>query len=77
MEMSECDLDSAVTDWVIEHPGILAVLQEMGIDYCCEGKSLRYASRQRGLDPDAVLTKLRNSLDANRQFLSEGETVCE
>ena len=65
--MSECDLDTSVPDWVIEHPATLAVFQELGIDYCCGGKSLGFACRQRGLDAEAVLAKLHCHLDAGRQ----------
>jgi regulator of cell morphogenesis and NO signaling len=50
--MSECDLDTPVPDWVIEHPDTLAVFKELGIDYFCGGKSLGFACRQRGLDPE-------------------------
>ena len=65
--MSECDLDTSVPDWVIEHPATLAIFQELGIDCCCGGKSLAYTCRQQGLDAQAVLTKLLASLDAKRQ----------
>ena len=75
--MSEWDLDTSVTDWVIEHPELLAVFQELGIEHCCEGKSLRYACRQRGLDPDAVLLRLLDRNETNRRTDSEGETVRE
>ncbi len=65
--MSECDLDTPVPDWVIEHPETLAVFQELGIDTCCGGKSLGFACRQRGLDAEAVLAQLRCRLGASRQ----------
>ena len=65
--MSDCDLDTSVPDWVIEHPESLALFQELGVDYCCGGKSLEYACRQQGLDAQAVLTKLLACLDAKRQ----------
>lgn len=65
--MSECDLDTSVPDWIIDHPETLAVFQELGIDAACGGKSLGFACRQRGLDPAAVLAKLRLILDASRQ----------
>ena len=65
--MSECDLDTSVPDWVIEHPATLTVFQELGIDCCCAGKSLAFACHQRGLDPQAVLTELRSCLDVKRQ----------
>ncbi len=65
--MSECDLDSSVPEWMIEHPVTLAVFRELGIDYCCGGKSLAYACRQQGLDANEVLEKLRRGLDGELQ----------
>jgi len=65
--MSECDLDTSVPDWVIEHPETLTVFQELGIDYCCGGKSLAFSCRQQGLDAEAVLAKLVCRLDVSRQ----------
>ena len=65
--MTECDLDTPVPDWVIEHPPTLAVFQELGIDYSCGGKSLGYACRQQGLDAEVVLATLRCCLDAKQQ----------
>jgi iron-sulfur cluster repair protein YtfE (RIC family) len=56
--MTDCDLDTAVPDWVIDHPETLHLFQQLGIDTSCSGKSLRYACHQRGLDGTAVLTKL-------------------
>jgi iron-sulfur cluster repair protein YtfE (RIC family) len=64
--MSECDLDTSVPDWVIDHPETLTVFQELGIDTCCGGKSLGFACRQRGLDGDAVLAKLLRGVDTSR-----------
>jgi quercetin dioxygenase-like cupin family protein len=60
--MSECDLDTPVPEWVIDHPETLTTFQELGIDYCCGGKSLAHACRERGLDAAAVLEQLRHSL---------------
>ena len=62
--MSECDLDTSVPDWVIEHPETLIVFQELGINCGCGGKSLAYACHQQGLDPQVVLTELRCCLEA-------------
>jgi iron-sulfur cluster repair protein YtfE (RIC family) len=64
--MSECDLDTSVPDWVIEHPETLAVFQRLAIETCCGGKSLRYACRQQGLDPETVLAALRSTLVASQ-----------
>ena len=65
--MVECDLDTPVPDWVIEHPESLTVFQELGIDYCCGGKSLAYACRDRGLDAAAVLTRLQRFLEVQHK----------
>jgi regulator of cell morphogenesis and NO signaling len=64
--MSQCNLDTSVPDWVIDHPETLPAFQELGIDTCCGGKSLEFACRQRGLDGEAVLAKLLRRLDAGR-----------
>lgn len=64
--MIECDLDTSVSDWVIDHPATLAVFEEFGIDYCCGGKSLAYACSQQGVDARMVLARLIGSLDENR-----------
>ena len=60
--MNECDLDTSIPDWVIEHPETLTVFQESGIDQSCGGKSLAYACRERGLDAEVVLKKLLGCL---------------
>jgi len=53
-----CNLDTSVPDWVIDHPETTALFNELCIDTCCEGKSLEYVCRQRGLDPQDVLDRL-------------------
>ena len=65
--MRESDLETSVSDWVIEQPATLTIFQQLGIDYTCGGKSLAYACRQRGLDEQAVLAKLYGCLDEQRQ----------
>jgi regulator of cell morphogenesis and NO signaling len=65
--MSDCDLDTPVPDWVIEHPATLAIFQEFGIDYSCGGKSLAYVCRQQGLDEQVVLKKLLGCLHATHE----------
>lgn len=61
--MSGCDLDTSVPDWVVEHPAILPILEELGIDYCCGGKSLGHACREQGHDAAAVLARLRRLIE--------------
>lgn len=60
-----CDLDTAVIDWVIEHPETLAVFQRLGIDYTCGGKSLAFACRERGLEPESVLAMLHRTIETS------------
>jgi hypothetical protein len=58
------DVDSSVPDWLIEHPALLPLFQELGIDYCCGGKSLQTACREQGLDPQEVLARGNQMMDA-------------
>lgn len=60
--MTDCDLETSVPDWVIEHPESLAIFVKFGIDYCCGGKSLRFACHERGLDGLVVLNAVRECL---------------
>lgn len=64
--MTDCDLDTSVPDWIIEHPETLAVFQALGIDCSCGGKSLAYACRERGLDAVKVLVQLHQRIQAER-----------
>jgi iron-sulfur cluster repair protein YtfE (RIC family) len=66
--MSSCDLDTAVPDWVIDHPETLSIFQELGIDYHCGGKSLAYACHERGLDTDWVMARLLRCIGANDEL---------
>jgi iron-sulfur cluster repair protein YtfE (RIC family) len=61
--MTQRTMDDAVTDWVIDYPKTEAVFQHLGIDYSCGGKSLKYACLQLGLDPQHVLSVLRDSIE--------------
>jgi len=66
MSMTSCDLDTSVPDWIIEHPETLAVFHELGIDYCCGGKSLEFACRERGHSVSTVMSKLLCLIEASR-----------
>lgn len=57
--MTDCSLDTAVPDWIIEHPETLAVFEELEIDYSCGGRSLEYACREQHLNAAMVLERLR------------------
>ncbi len=62
--MTDCDLETSVPDWIIDHPETLAVFQELGIDYSCGGKSLEYACQKQGLNGKVVLDKLHRRIEA-------------
>lgn len=64
--MTSCDLDTSVPDWIIEHPETLVVFQELGIDYCCGGKSLDFACQEQGQNANAVMSKLLCSIESSR-----------
>lgn len=65
--MTECDRETSVPDWLIEHPEILPTIQRLRIDYSCGGKSLEYACDERGLDVNAVLDSFRKTIKANQK----------
>ena len=65
--MTDCDLDTSVPDWIIEHPETLAVFHDLAIDCSCGGKSLAYACREQGLDAGKVLILLHRRLRAEPQ----------
>ena len=65
--MTDCDLETSVPDWIIEHPETLVVFQTLGIDYSCGGKSLEYACLQCRLDAGDVLDQLRQAVEAARR----------
>ena len=60
IETTDCDIESSVVDWLIDHPQSLAILRQLGVDYTCGGKSLEMACRERGLDPREVAARLRD-----------------
>ena len=53
-----CNLDSSVPDWIIDHPESAVVFTELEIDTSCAGKSLAYLCQQQGLEPSKVLDRL-------------------
>jgi len=56
--------NTAVKDIVVEHPETRVVLERLGIDYCCGGKTpLAQAARQAGLSSDQVLAELDRALE--------------
>lgn len=61
--MTSYSIDDPVTDWVIDYPETEAVFRQLGIDYSCGGKSLKYACLQLGLDPQQVLSILHDIIE--------------
>ena len=56
-------MEKSVVDWSIDCPESIVVFEEHSIDYCCAGKSLRYACAQADADLFAVVAKLRRIPD--------------
>lgn len=65
--VDDVDLETSVADWAIERPEAAGVFEQLGIDYSCAGKSLRYACRERGLDPQDVLRHLDRAAQERRR----------
>lgn len=57
-----CDLETSIPDWIIEHPATACVFNELGLDISCGGKSLSYVCRHRGLSPTDVLQRLQTAV---------------
>lgn len=55
----DCDLDTSIPDWIMEHPQTQSVFDELGVDTSCGGKSLQYVCHHLGLSPPAVLQRLQ------------------
>jgi iron-sulfur cluster repair protein YtfE (RIC family) len=52
----------SVVDWAIDCPESIPILDKYGIDYCCGGKSVAYASEQCALDPYPVLLEIQKAI---------------
>jgi iron-sulfur cluster repair protein YtfE (RIC family) len=60
------DLESSVPDWLIEYPELLALFQELGIDYSCGGKSLARACQERHLSVGDVHLRCERTIAPQR-----------
>jgi regulator of cell morphogenesis and NO signaling len=61
--MPRLDRAAIVAQIVTDHPATARVFQKHGIDYCCHGNvSLSDASRERRLDPNALIAELEAAL---------------
>jgi regulator of cell morphogenesis and NO signaling len=55
--------DLAVRDLIVRHPGMRALLERLGIDYCCGGQhTLKEAAAEKGLSLPAVLDGLNRAM---------------
>jgi regulator of cell morphogenesis and NO signaling len=59
------DLETSVADWLIEHPELLRLFEQLGLEYSCGGKSLETAACQAGLNPGQTLAELRRAAGGN------------
>ncbi len=62
IEIMNCDLDTSIPDWIIEHPETHSLFGELGLDTSCAGKSLEYVCRQQGYSPSDVLQRLKSAV---------------
>ncbi len=76
VSMTDCNLDTSVPDWIIEHPETLSVFQAFGIDVSCGGKSLGYICDHEGVDEALVLNALHQQIESSacRQQREEGSS---
>ncbi len=61
----DCDLDTSIPDWIIDHPETAKIFAALGLDTSCGGKSLEYVASQAGLSPTDVLQQLRDKVVQN------------
>lgn len=53
-----CDLETGIPDWIVEHPQTTGVFADLGLDVASGGKSLEYVCQHQGFSPPAVLEQL-------------------
>lgn len=55
--MERIDWHCSAADWLIEYPYLLPLFEELGIDYCCGGRSLQSACDKAAVDPQYFLQR--------------------
>lgn len=75
MPTDEDNLETSATDWVIDHPQTTPLFDRHGVDYSCAGKSLRYACRQAGVEPEAFLAELLVMIRADHHGADGGSSA--
>ena len=69
--MTDCDAETSVVDWILDHPATQPVFENLGIDHSCGGKSLEFACQQRGLLVADVLRILHETIREAEQTSSD------
>ena len=65
--MARLDLNTAVGEWVAQHPQTARVFESFKLDYCCGGnKSLEQACRERHVEPKSVLAQLEVAVEKDK-----------
>jgi len=62
-----CDLDTSIPEWIIDHPETAVIFEQLGLDASCGGKSLKYVATRKGLNPQVVLSKLKQQIRRRHQ----------
>ena len=57
-----CGLETSLADWAVDHPEIVPLMERMGLDYTCGGRSLEWACLRCGLNPTMVLREFDEQL---------------
>lgn len=72
--MEDCDADTSVPDWLIDHPECESVMRRFGLDASCGGQSLATACRRRGCSVAIVLSELQRVLADSARDQGSGQT---
>ena len=69
--MGELGFESSIVDWVVEHPELIPFFEKQGIDYCCGGRSVENACRERGIEPQLIIDELQRNETSSRATAAE------
>ncbi len=62
----DCDLDTSLPEWIMEHPETQRVFDALELDTSCGGRSLESVCHRCGLSPQDVLGQLRRVVSERR-----------
>lgn len=67
--MFTIDTNRTLGELVTQHAGLAKVLQQMHLDYCCQGqRTLDQACKEQGLDAETVARQLTSAVQAERAY---------